>query len=262
MKKIPCFSDVIDAKRNYTLIDIGTRVIEVDKIIGTVDKCRDLDAKFRYIRKRNRKERYRRGKIFEKMQKGVYLDPIDVYQYQNAYYVLDGNRRTAAAKKLKAKYIDANIIRYADQENAKETAGIHKHQQFELETGVETIILNDERGFDTLLNLVKQYPKGETPREKALKWKSEIFLPALGAINDSELPQKYPEAEPGDIFVRIINFYQDFMGVVPDFVSFSTLISSFMFARRIKKGRIFRSFPLSLLAKFYLPGREAKEPAL
>ena len=212
MRKIPCFSDVIDNQLNYTMIDLGVRVIEVAKITGTVDKCRDLDGKFRSIRKHTGKERYRRKQILDHMRRGVFFDPIEVYQFNNAYYVLDGNRRTASAKELKAQFLDAHIIRYIEQNNKKAVEGFHKHQHFETETGLETINLKNESGFETLLELIKAHPGGSSVKEKAKLWKSEVYLPALSDIKESEITEGYPNEEPGDIFIRIINFFQDFMG--------------------------------------------------
>lgn len=49
MKPIPCFDEAFDKSKPYTVFDEGLRVVEVAAIIGSVDKCHELDDQFRPI---------------------------------------------------------------------------------------------------------------------------------------------------------------------------------------------------------------------
>jgi hypothetical protein len=42
----------------------------------------------------------------------------------------------------------------------------------------------------------------------------------------------------------VTRFFREMMGKIPDDVGFETVISTFLFARRLRSKRLFRSFPL------------------
>jgi len=71
-KRVKCFDEVFDSTRAYTVFDGGLRVIEVSKIKGSVDKCGELDDRFRYIRRRDRGERSRRYLLEEAARRNAF----------------------------------------------------------------------------------------------------------------------------------------------------------------------------------------------
>ena len=73
---------------------------------------------------------------------------------------------------------------------------------------------------------------------------SEVFLPRLEVIAESELKSRYKQAREGDLYLTVTRFYKELMGRVPQDVGFDTVISTFLFASRLRSKRLLRRFPL------------------
>ena len=67
------------------------QLIPLDQIVGSVDKVRDFDRRFRPTSDRSRQ---RWEPLAEKSRLGEYLPPIDVYKLGNLYFVRDGHHRS------------------------------------------------------------------------------------------------------------------------------------------------------------------------
>ncbi len=84
---------------------VGVRAIRVDQIVGSVDKSQEFDEDFR-----PRTDRVKRR--WEQVERAFPLGdfpPIDVYQVDNTYYVIDGHHRVGVAKAREIEFIDADI---------------------------------------------------------------------------------------------------------------------------------------------------------
>jgi hypothetical protein len=101
------FNDVVDALGRRGEHDRGLQLIPLDRIVGSVDKVRDFDRRFRPTSDRSR-QRWER--LAEKSRMGEYLPPIDVYQLGNLYFVRDGHHRVSVARAQGATDIDAHVV--------------------------------------------------------------------------------------------------------------------------------------------------------
>ena len=84
----------------------GTRVIPLDAIVGSVDKVKDFDRRFRPTSTRSR-ERWER--LARASRKGEEIPPIEVYQVGDYYFVRDGHHRVSVARSLGVKLIEARV---------------------------------------------------------------------------------------------------------------------------------------------------------
>ncbi len=84
----------------------GTRVIPLDAIVGSVDKVRDFDRRFRPTSTRSR-ERWER--LARASRTGEDIPPIEVYQVGDYYFVRDGHHRVSVARSLDLKLIEAQV---------------------------------------------------------------------------------------------------------------------------------------------------------
>jgi hypothetical protein len=84
------FDDVRGAFRANNSTYLGTRVVEVEKIVGGVG------------------ERWKR--IDRAFHRGEDLPPIELYRIGEAYFVVDGHHRVSVARYHGAKWIDARVI--------------------------------------------------------------------------------------------------------------------------------------------------------
>ena len=256
MRRVRCFAEETARVGPYRTLDAGPRVIEVSRIRGTVDKCGELDARFRLLgRRRDRGEHYRRRRLERIDLSMTDLPPIAVYRLSGEYYVIDGNRRVAAAMKQKLEYMDAHVTECLPVADRAALEGAAFRRRFEQETGLKNVRLAYESGYATLLEEIADFEQtdaaagasGLVPRERARRWHSGFFRPACELLAGSSLSRRFPGAEPGDLYVSVARFYRDLMGGYPPGASYDTLLSGFRFAQRLPDRRPLRAAPFRLL---------------
>lgn len=86
---------------------LGLQTIEVDHIIGSVDRYREFDR--HYLPKERHLDERWVGVRSAQLQ-GKELPPIQVYKVGELYFVKDGNHRVSVARRQGQKYIDAYVI--------------------------------------------------------------------------------------------------------------------------------------------------------
>ena len=100
------FDEVVEALGRRAENYVGTKVIPLDAIVGSVDKVRDFDRRFRPTSGRNR-QRWER--LARASRTGEVIPPIDVYQIGDYYFVRDGHHRVSVARSLRLDVIEANV---------------------------------------------------------------------------------------------------------------------------------------------------------
>jgi len=100
------FDEVVEALGRRGESYQGTKVIPLDAIVGSVDKMRDFDRRFRptSTRSRQRWERLARAS-----RVGEEIPPIEVYQIGDYYFVSDGHHRVSVARSLGLSVIEARV---------------------------------------------------------------------------------------------------------------------------------------------------------
>jgi hypothetical protein len=73
----------------------GTKVVEVDRIVGSVGRWRDFDRSFLPARA-SVEERWKR--IDRAFHRGEDLPPVELFQVGEAYFVVDGHHRVSVAR--------------------------------------------------------------------------------------------------------------------------------------------------------------------
>jgi hypothetical protein len=80
--------------------------VPIDHIVGSVEPTRCFDRRFRPTSQLPRTR-------FERIAADIYcgrgMDPVDLYQCGDRYYVLDGHHRVAVARALRQRWVLANI---------------------------------------------------------------------------------------------------------------------------------------------------------
>ena len=239
-RSLRCFQEDLQGKR-YTTVEEGFRVVEVARIGGSVDKCRELDARFRPLRRRDRGERQRRARLAAAMrvEAGIALPPVELYRHGGLYYVLDGHRRVAAALAAGAVYLDALVTGVVPQGDEAAVRSAVGRRRFEAQTGLVNLRLADESGYADLLRRVTGFEAGlgnPDLKEKARGWYSEEFLPACRRIRESGLPRLFPGRREGDLFVLVLRFQRDFDSGFPRAAGFGQVLDRFLAASRRRRG--------------------------
>jgi hypothetical protein len=85
---------------------LGLQTIELDSIVGTVDRTREFDRSFRPT---SRRVRRRWEGIAKATRRGEAMPPIDVYRVGELHFVVDGHHRVSVARQLGLEVIEANL---------------------------------------------------------------------------------------------------------------------------------------------------------
>ncbi len=211
------FSDVVEALGRRGEHDRGLQLIPLDRIVGSVDKVRDFDRRFRPTSDRSR-QRWER--LAEKSRLGEYLPPIDVYQLGNMYFVRDGHHRVSVARAQGATDIDAHVVQI---DTVIDTEGIGGPRDLEGKnwglrflqrvplTGERRAEINctDPTDYPRLAEMVEAWACRLMQREgdwfdketMARRWFDEEYTPVVTLIDDAGVRG---EQETGaDAYIRV-----------------------------------------------------------
>jgi hypothetical protein len=100
------FEEVRDALGFRGERHLGLQVIPLDSIVGTVDRTREFDRRFRPTSRRVR-DRWQR--VAEAQRRGQAMPPISVYRIGDMHFVEDGHHRVSVARAQGRRDIDAYV---------------------------------------------------------------------------------------------------------------------------------------------------------
>lgn len=196
---------------------LGLQEVEVEKIVGSVDRYDDFTRAFLPLRG----EDPRQERIDKAMERGEVLPPVKLYKLGGVYFVVDGHHRVAAAKKTGAKYIDAEVVEFladvpispTDTEKdillkAEQAAFFRQTRLKELRPEAE-IAFSELSGYRKLLEHidVHRYFRGieekrEIPYEEAVaSWYDRVYRPIVEAIRRTGILKKFPGRTEADLYV-------------------------------------------------------------
>ena len=198
---------------------VGIRTIPVARVVGTVDRSHDFDRDF-LPRRREIGARWR--SVERRFSEGDF-PPIEVYEIDGRYFLIDGHHRVAIARQRGIEHIDAEVTRlrtrYPLPPEADIARIVHTEQEmvFLDESGLGRacpeagITFSRPNGYVELLEQVKVHgyhlmqERGEVvPRQDvAADWYDRVYLPGVEAFRREGLPELFPEATEGDLFLWI-----------------------------------------------------------
>jgi hypothetical protein len=100
------FDEVVAALGRTGERRLGLQVVQLDTIVGTVDRSREFDRRFRPTSGQVR-ERWQRLALAQR--RGESVPPIEVYRVGDMHFVVDGHHRVSVAHALGLKTIDAYV---------------------------------------------------------------------------------------------------------------------------------------------------------
>ena len=100
------FDEVVEALGWRGERRLGLQVIALDSIVGTVDRSRDFDRRFRPT---SRRVRRRWEGIATAIRRGQSMPPIDVYSIGDLHFVRDGHHRVSVARAMGLDSIEAYV---------------------------------------------------------------------------------------------------------------------------------------------------------
>lgn len=211
------FDEVVDALGRRGEHYVGTKVIPLDAIVGSVDKVRDFDRRFRPTSTRSR-ERWER--LARASRTGEVIPPIDVYQVGDQYYVRDGHHRVSVARSLGVKLIEARVTAV---DTFLRPVGIDQRSDLELKhwrrlllervpfTGEAraAVAVDDPFDYGYLAETVEAWAARTMHAEgvymdkqtMADRWYAEEFRPVVDMIDEAGV--RGPDERPAAAYLRV-----------------------------------------------------------
>ncbi len=103
------FDDVRRVMLAYNRLYLGTRIVEVDKIIGSVGRRGDFDRCFLPARASVGERWKRTDRAFHE---GKDLPPVELYKIREAYFVLNGYHRVSVISYHGVRTLEAKVTEF------------------------------------------------------------------------------------------------------------------------------------------------------
>jgi len=117
----PSFDEVRSSLRAYNRVRRGVRVVDPEKIVGSVGRRRDFDRCFMPLRAAAG-ERWKRVDLA--FHRGEELPPVSLYKLGDAYFVLDGNHRVSVARYQGVRAMEADVTEFQPTRAESREAGV------------------------------------------------------------------------------------------------------------------------------------------
>jgi hypothetical protein len=205
------FDEVIAALGMQGETDLGLQTIRVDTIVGTVDRGRDFDRRFRPTSNRVR-ERWERLALAQRH--GEPMPPIDVYRVGGLHFVKDGHHRVSIAMATGQQMIDAYVtevrtivpadgIRHRGDLLLKNDERLFRSRVPLPAQAYARITFTDPWSYTELAEAVEAWGFRYMQHERrfmdraeiARRWLSEEYLPVVRLLRSADLIGDRTEAE-------------------------------------------------------------------
>jgi hypothetical protein len=205
------FEEVVQALGYRGERRLGLQTIPLDSIVGSVDRTRDFDRRFRPTSRRTRK---RWERMATATRRGEAFPPIDVYRIGEVHFVKDGHHRVSIARAQGLPDIDAYVTEALTELGAEKTITLRdlplkSHQRLFFERVPlppeqrRRIHLSDEWRYAALAEAVEAWgfrviqARGQalSRAEVAELWFREEYEPVVAMLREADLIGKQTETE-------------------------------------------------------------------
>lgn len=211
VRQILPYEEVIKALGFVSEQRVGPAVVQLDDIVGTVDRQREFDRRFRPTSGRVRS---RWEHIAAAMRRGEAMPPVDLLRIGEVYFVRDGHHRVSVARALGHTDIDAIVtevhtrvglqhtITYADLPTKSLEREFFERVPLPDDARKE-IQITDSWNYATLAENVEAWgfrlsqDRGEqlSRRETAYLWLETEYRPVIAMLREAELIGDQTETE-------------------------------------------------------------------
>lgn len=184
--------------------EVGQRVVEMSRIVGSATRVHELDARFRLLHSSAGDEERHRG-LLAAMVRGDDMPPVELYKYGFGYYVRDGHHRVAAALELGRKTTNATVIALEPLEDAAAAQESAARQAFEQETGLANVGAAHADSYRRLAEAIEAYRQEHgmaTLTAAAAAWYDAVYQPLWRRVRARFQAQGVPGERPADVIAR------------------------------------------------------------
>lgn len=197
-----------------------TKSIDLDKIVGSVNRYREFDREFLPLR-------WQTGERWQRVRDSLYevdaFPPIDVYDIGGAYYVVDGHHRVSVAKRLGHKQIQATVITFRPDApvgtptDARDLILKAEYRDFLKRTHLDQLRPEQKIectravGYRVLLDHidVHRYVRGLdegrelTYEEAVTSWYDNLYRPIVEMFREQGLLDRFHDRKEADLYVWV-----------------------------------------------------------
>lgn len=203
------------------LVDRGIRPVPLDAIVGTLGRPGEFNRAF-LPRGEALQERWDRLKTLAEGPQG--FPPIELYQVDQAYFVVDGHHRVSVARALEAPTIEAHVTEFLTPVPLEPGVSIEDVllrsglAAFLEATGLEAETPDDYRvtvpdGYERLIEHIRVhgYYKGIEERrdipwhEEVASWHDKVYRPMLEVIRRSGILEEFPGRTETDLYLFVMD---------------------------------------------------------
>ncbi|MGD9092097.1 MAG: universal stress protein [Anaerolineales bacterium] len=215
-----------EVRQRFKVEETGKRTLQeipLDAIVGSVGRYKDFTRKF-LPRLESDKERWTRVKV---SVDAMGLQPIDVYQVGQIYFVLDGHHRVSVAKQIGAKTILANVIEVhtkvplspEDQLDdliiAAEYADFLEHTHLDQLRPKADMKVTAPGRYQLIEEQIQVYgyilsQEQEIPYEEVVtRWYDEVYTPVVQVIRERGILREFPGRTEADLYLWVSKHRQE-----------------------------------------------------
>lgn len=215
------FDEVREGLRLRHFVDRGLVEVPLDRIVGTLGRAREFNRAFL---PRDEALRERWEDVEDLAEGPAGFPPVELYQVDEAYFVVDGHHRVSVARSLGAQSIEAWVKRFDTPfplapEDSIEDVLLHAGLADFLEcTGLpaemaERFRVSVANGYERLLDHVKvhryflglEWQRPFTWEEAVASWRDTLFLPTVEAIGATGVLADFPGRSEADLYLFVMD---------------------------------------------------------
>ena len=207
-RRVRSFREAQAREGAFEARDRGLQPVPLQRIVGSVSRYRDFDARFR-LKKHLPRERLQfiRGA----MREGRPLPPVELYQIKDEYFVMDGHHRIAVAKEHGFRELDARVIEFLPSRRSPENILYREKLGFQAQATLSEVIeLTEEGQYAVLLDQIRGHQGFLAEEGRALDlaqaaedWHRTIYRPLTSILESSDLPRRFPGRTAADLYAYI-----------------------------------------------------------
>jgi nucleotide-binding universal stress UspA family protein len=214
------FDDVADRLRITGQVERGVREIPLEKIVGSVGRYDEFDRSFLPL---TNYDAQRWASVRAAAADPTGLPPIDVYQIDDVYFVIDGNHRVSIARHMGLEYLAAHVVeiktrvpfpddmRHDELILASEQAAFLDHTRLDRlrpEAELETSLPGQYEKLENHIEVHRFFIEMEEERalsdqEAVSRWYDEAYLPVVEAIREHGLLRGFNKRTETDLYLWI-----------------------------------------------------------
>jgi len=151
---LPVLDEIVSHVEIEAQVPLGLVEIPIKSIVGTYSAGRTtaFASNFMPILAQNSEFASKWGQLYDSMEEEGLRDPIKAFEFNNKFYVMEGNKRVSVSKYMDAVSIEGTVTRMVPKrEDTPESRIYYEFMEFYDITGINYLYMSREGNFRKLL---------------------------------------------------------------------------------------------------------------